>query len=97
MRIRITRNYYYNNGVTILNYKNSSQKEEEEMKYKIITKKVCPECGMEHTTKYDSIHTETYCKKCGLVLTAQYMQHNIIFPGLKTLIIKIPLDEEEKE
>ena len=97
MRIRITRNYYYNNGVTILNYKNSSQKEEE-MKYKKITKKVCPECGMEHTTKYDPIHTETYCKKCGLVLTAQYMQHNFIFPGLKTITIKIPLeDEEEKE
>lgn len=77
-----------------MNYKNSSQKD---IKYKKIIKKVCPECGKEHTTKYDELHAETYCTNCGLVLTAQYTQCHIIFPGLRKIIIKIPITKEEEE
>lgn len=51
-------------------------------------KKICPECGAEHSITKDEKHTEIYCKKCGLVISAQYYQYGIIFPGLKTIIIK---------
>lgn len=74
-----------------MNYNKDSSKKEE---YKKIVKKVCPECGRENCTKYDELHAETYCKYCGLVLTAQYTQCHIIFPGLKKIIIKIRIDDD---
>lgn len=54
-------------------------------KYKI--KKVCPECNKEHFF-YDIYKEELSCRCCGLVLDAPYIA-GIIFPGIKTIKIKI--------
>ena len=44
----------------------------------------CPEC---HNTSFkeDTIHCETYCSKCGLVLAAP-VTYGFVFPGF--MIIK---------
>lgn len=48
--------------------------------------KLCPECG-EKTFKYDPIHQETYCAKCGLILIAPPIA-GIIFPGYMLINLK---------
>lgn len=57
-------------------------------KYKKI--KVCPECN---NTKFktDTTHAETYCSKCGLIITAP-PTYGIIYPNYK--IIKIPIKQK---
>ena len=48
--------------------------------------KLCPECG-EKKFKYDSIHQETYCENCGLIINAP-PEFGIIFPGYMLINLK---------
>lgn len=52
---------------------------------------VCPDCHS-HLFTYDEHYKETYCKLCGLVITAPYSA-DFTRPDLKTITITVNISE----
>lgn len=48
---------------------------------------VCPNCRKRPILRYDDIHDETYCLRCGLVISAPPVC-GLVFPGLEEVEIR---------